>query len=98
MSYSLIFSAKPHSTHTITVYEPDQQDSSYRRTIKACSKLIDVIFAVKTHYTQPSRRLHIKGRRYMYISSDEYKLIRFKNYQNDLFYYLCIIDMDMADI
>jgi len=80
MSYNLIFSAKPHCTHTITVYEPDQQDSSYRRTIKACSKLIDAIFAVKTHYTQPSRRLHIKGRRYMYISSDEYKLIRFKGY------------------
>jgi hypothetical protein len=80
MSYSLIFSAKPHCTHTITVYEPDQQDSSYRRSIKACSKLIDAIFTVKTHYAQPSRRLHIKGRRYMYISSDEYKLIRFKNY------------------
>lgn len=80
MSYSLIFSAKPHCTHTITVYEPDQQYSSYRRTIKACSKLIDAIFAAKAHYKQPSRRLHIKGRRYMYISSDEYKLIRFKNY------------------
>jgi hypothetical protein len=80
MSYSLIFSAKPHSTHTIQVYEPNQQDSPYTRSIKACSKLIDAIFAAKAHYTQPSRRLHIKGRRYMYISSDEYKLIRFKNY------------------
>jgi len=79
MSYSLVFSAKPHSTHTITVYEPDQQDSSFRRTINSCSKLIDSIFAVKANYT-PSKRLHIKGRRYMYISSDEYKLIRFKNY------------------
>jgi hypothetical protein len=79
MSYSLIFSAKPHCTHTITVYEPDQQDSPYIRSIKACSKLIDAIFASRAHY-KPSRRLHIKGRRYMYISSDEYKLIRFKNY------------------
>ena len=79
MSYSLVFSAKPHCTHTITVYEPNEQDSSYRRTIKSCSKLIDAIFAAKAHYT-PSKRLHIKGRRYMYISSDEYKLIRFKNY------------------
>jgi len=79
MSYSLVFSAKPNCTHTIQVYEPNQQDSPYARSIKACSKLIDVIFAVKAHYT-PSRRLHIKGRRYMYISSDEYKLIRFKNY------------------
>ena len=79
MSYSLVFSAKPHSTHTIQVYEPNQQDSPYTRSIKACSKLIDVIFAVKADY-KPSRRLHIKGRKYMYISSDEYKLIRFKNY------------------
>jgi hypothetical protein len=79
MSYSLVFSAKPHCTHTITVYEPDQKDSSYTRSIKACSKLIDAIFAAKANYT-PSKRLHIKGRRYMYISSDEYKLVRFKNY------------------
>ena len=79
MSNSLIFSAKPHCTHTITVYEPDQQDSSYRRTIKACSKLIDAIFAAKADY-KPSRRLHIKGRRYMYISSDEYQLVRVKNF------------------
>jgi hypothetical protein len=79
MSYSLVFSAKPHCTHTIKVYEPDQKDSPYTRSIKACSKLIDAIFAVKADY-KPSRRLHIKGRKYMYISSDEYKLIRFKNY------------------
>jgi hypothetical protein len=79
MSYSLVFSAKPHCTHTIKVYEQDQQDSPYTRSIKACSKLIDAIFAAKADY-KPSRRLHIKGRRYMYISSDEYKLIRFKNY------------------
>jgi len=79
MSYSLVFSAKPHCTHTIQVYEPDQKDSPYTRSIKACSKLIDAIFAVKADY-KPSRRLHIKGRKYMYISSDEYKLIRFKNY------------------
>ena len=79
MSYSLVFSVKPHCTHTIQVYEPNQQDSPYTRSIKACSKLIDAIFAVKADY-KPSRRLHIKGRKYMYISSDEYKLIRFKNY------------------
>ena len=79
MSYSLVFSAKPHCTHTIQVYEPNQQDSPYVKGIKACSKLIDAIFASKANYT-PSKRLHIKGRKYMYISSDEYKLIRFKNY------------------
>ena len=79
MSYSLVFSVKPHCTHTIQVYEPNQQDSPYTRSIKACSKLIDAIFAAKAYYT-PSKRLHIKGRKYMYISSDEYKLIRFKNY------------------
>lgn len=79
MSYSLVFSAKPHSTRTITVYEPTKEASPYIRSIKACSKLIDAIFAAKAHYT-PSKRLHIKGRRYMYISSDEYKLVRVKNF------------------
>jgi len=79
MSYSLVFSAKPHSTRTITVYEPTTETSSYVKTIRACSKLIDAIFAVKAHYT-PSKRLHIKGRRYMYISSDEYKLVRVKDF------------------
>ena len=79
MSYSLVFSAKPHSTRTITVYEPTKETSPYIRSIKACSKLIDAIFAVKAHYT-PSKRLHIKGRRYMYISSDEYKLVRVKDF------------------
>jgi hypothetical protein len=79
MSYSLVFSAKPHSTHTIKVYEPTREDSPYVRSIKACSKLIDAIFTIKCNYT-PSKRLHIKGRRYMYISSDEYKLVRVKNF------------------
>jgi len=79
MSYSLVFSAKPHSTRTITVYEPTKETSPYIRSIKACSKLIDAIFATKANYT-PSKRLHIKGRRYMYISSDEYKLIRVKDF------------------
>ena len=45
MSYSLVYSAKPHSTHTIQVYEPNQQDSPYVRGLRACSKLIDAIFA-----------------------------------------------------
>jgi len=79
MSYSLVFSAKPHCTHTIKVYEPTQ-DSPYVKSLKACSKLIDAIFAAKAHY-RPSKRLHIKGRRYMYISSDAYQLlVRVKNY------------------
>lgn len=80
MSYSLVFSAKPHSTRTITVYEPTLEAvSSYVKTIRACSKLIDAIFADKTKQG-PSKRLHIKGRKYMYISSDEYKLVRVKNF------------------
>ena len=80
MSYSLVYSARPHSTHTIQVYEPNQQDSPYVRGLRACSKLIDAIFATKAHYT-PSKRLHIKGRKYMYISSDTYQLlIRVKNF------------------
>jgi hypothetical protein len=80
MSYSLVFSAKPHSKRTITVYEPTPEAvSSYVKTIRACSKLIDAIFAVKTKQG-PSKRLHIKGRKYMYISSDEYKLVRVKNF------------------
>ena len=79
MSYSLVFSAKPHCTHTITVYEPPTEVSPYVKSIKACSKLIDAIFTIKCNYT-PSKRLHIKGRRYMYISSDEYQLVRVKNF------------------
>jgi len=80
MSYSLVYSAKPHCTHTIQVYEPNQQDSPYVRGLKACSKRIDVIFATKAHFT-PSKCLHIKGRKYMYISSDTYQLlIRVKNF------------------
>ena len=79
MSYSLVYSAKPHSTRTITVYEP-VQDSPYVRGLKACSKLIDAIFAAKADY-KPSKRLHIKGRKYMYISSDTYQLlVRVKNF------------------
>jgi hypothetical protein len=79
MSYSLVFSAKPHCTHTITVYEPTQEFSPYMRSIRACSKLIDVIFAIKANY-KPSKRLHIKGRKYMYISSDVYQLVRVKDF------------------
>lgn len=80
MSYSLVCSVKPHCSRTIKVYEPVQQESPYIKGLKACSKLIDVIFAVKAHYT-PSKRLHIKGRKYMYISSDTYQLlVRVKNF------------------
>jgi hypothetical protein len=78
MSYSLVYSAKP-STSSVLVYEPTE-DSPYIKSLKACSKLIDAIFATKAHY-RPSKRLHIKGRRYMYISSDAYQLlVRVKNY------------------
>jgi hypothetical protein len=80
MSYSLVFSAKPHSTRTITVYEPTTETASpYVKTIRACSKLIDAIFAAKTQQ-RPTKRIHMKGRKYMYISSDEYKLVRVKNF------------------
>jgi len=80
MSYSLVFSAKPHSTRTITVYEPTTETASpYVKTIRACSKLIDAIFAAKTQQ-RPCKRIHMKGRKYMYISSDEYKLVRVKNF------------------
>lgn len=80
MSYSLECSVKPHCSRTITVYEPIKQESPYIKGLKACSKLIDTIFAIKAHY-KPSKRLHIKGRKYMYISSDEYQLlIRVKNF------------------
>ena len=82
MSYSLVYSAKPHSTHTIRVYDSATAslESNYIRGLKACSKLIDAIFAVKAQYT-PSKRLHIKGRKYMYISSDTYQLlVRVKNF------------------
>lgn len=80
MSYSLVYSAKPHCTHTIKVYEPTQ-DSYYVRSLKACSKLIDVIFAIKGQY-RSSKRLHIKGDKYMYIPSDAHQmlLVRFKNF------------------
>ena len=82
MSYSLVFSAKPHSTRTITVYEPTTETSPYIRSIKACSKLIDAIFAAKAQY-RPSKRLHIKGDKYMYIPSDAHQmlLVRFKNFE-----------------
>jgi hypothetical protein len=80
MSYSLVYSARPHCTHSIKVYEPCQ-DSYYVRSLKACSKLIDVIFATKGQY-RPSKRLHIKGDKYMYIPSDAHQmlLVRFKNF------------------
>lgn len=80
MSYSLVYSAKPHSTHTITVYESSKQDSLYIKGIKACSKLIDAIFTDKSKGRyKPSRRvdcIHKKGRHFMYINSDEYEIIR----------------------
>ena len=81
MSYSLVYSAKPHCTHTIRVYDSaTAQESPYMRGLRACSKLIDAIFAAKAQYT-PSKRLHIKGRKYMYISSDTYQLlVRVKNF------------------
>jgi hypothetical protein len=81
MSYSLVYSAKPHCTHSIKVYE-SAQDSPYIRSLKACSKLIDAIFATKAEY-RPSKRLHIKGDKYMYIPSDAHQmlLVRFKNFE-----------------
>ena len=81
MSYSLVYSAKPHSTHTIRVQEKEQ-DSAYVKSLKACSKLIDAIFAAKAQY-RPSKRLHIKGDKYMYIPSDAHQmlLVRFKNFE-----------------
>jgi hypothetical protein len=81
MSYSLVYSAKPHSTHTIRVHEP-VQDSAYIKSLKACSKLIDAIFSAKAQY-RPSKRLHIKGDKYMYIPSDAHQmlLVRFKNFE-----------------
>jgi len=80
MSYSLVYSAKPHCTHSIKVYEP-AQDSPYVKSLKACSKLIDAIFVNKAQY-RPSKRLHIKGNKYMYIPSDAHQmlLVRFKNF------------------
>jgi hypothetical protein len=80
MSYSLVFSAKPHSKRTITVYEPTPEAVSSYRTIRACCKLIDAIFAVKTKQ-RPFKRIHMKEGRYMYITSDEYQLVRVKNFQ-----------------
>lgn len=80
MSYSLVYSAKPHCTHTITVYESSKQDSLYIKGIKACSKLIDAIFIDKSKGRyKPSRRvdcIHKKGRHFMYINSDEYEITR----------------------
>lgn len=83
MSYSLVYSAKPHCTHTIKVYDPTTAplESNYIRGLRACSNLIDAIFAVKAQY-KPSKRLHIKGNKYMYIPSDTHNLlIRVKNFE-----------------
>ena len=82
MSYSLVHSAKPHSTHTIIVYEPPLiKKLGYLQDIsKECSKLIDAIFIDKSKGRyKPSRRvdcIHKKGRHFMYIHSDEYEITR----------------------
>ena len=64
----LIMSVKP-GTSSILVYEPFST---------SVDKLMDAIFNKKVDGA--SKRLHIKGNRYMYIPSDEYKLIRVKNF------------------
>jgi hypothetical protein len=81
MSYSLVYSAKPHSTSRIRVYDSSVAlDSNYVRGLRACSKLVDSIFTVKANI-KPPKRLHIKGNKYMYIPSDEYEiLVRVKNF------------------
>jgi len=83
MSYSLVYSAKPHSTRSIRVYTQDQHIHDTLSTLRACSKLIDAIFEHAFKYKAP-KRLHIKGNKYMYIPSDAYdnacKLIRVKNF------------------
>lgn len=68
-----------HSTNkTALVYEPNEQMmSSYMKTVKACDKLIDAIFAAKCKYPT-TKRLHIRGKHYMYIPSDAYKIVRVK--------------------
>jgi hypothetical protein len=64
----LIMSVKP-GTSSILVYEPISA---------SIDKLMEAIFCNKARLA--SKRLHIKGNRYMYIPSDEYKLIRVKNF------------------
>jgi hypothetical protein len=68
-----------HTTNrAILVYEPNEQLlSSYMKTVKACDKLIDAIFAAKCKYPT-TKRLHIKGKHYMYEPSDAYKIVRVK--------------------
>lgn len=79
MSHSLIMSVKPHSNPSILVYDQNTYTHCATDTVKACGKLIDAIFKYAFNYKAP-KRLHIKGRRYMYIPSEEYKLIRVKNF------------------
>ena len=75
MSYSLVYSAKPHYTNRIKVYDASTAlESNYVKGLKACSKLMDTIFTTKTNI-RPSKRLHIKGNRYMYTPSDAYQLL-----------------------
>lgn len=64
----LILSVKP-GTSSLLVYEPISA---------SVDKLMDAIFSKRAD--SASKRLHIKGNRYMYIPSDEYKLIRVKNF------------------
>jgi len=67
------------SAKAALVYEPNQDLlSPYIKTIKACDKLIDAIFAAKCKFPQSTKRLHIKGRHYMYEPSDAYKIVRVK--------------------
>ena len=77
MSYSLVYSAKPRTG--VLVYDSNTQLHNHISTMKSCAKLIDAIFAHAFKYKAP-KRLHIKGDKYMYIPSDEYKLIRVKNF------------------
>ncbi len=76
MSYSLVYSAKPHSTTSILIY--DQNTHLPISTIKSCAKLIDAIFTYAFKYKAP-KRLHVKGNKYMYVPSDEY-FIRVKDF------------------
>ena len=75
MSYSLIMSVKPHSTGALVF---DQNTHLPTCTAKSCAKLIDAIFTYAFKYKAP-KRLHIKGKKYMYIPSDEY-FIRVKDF------------------
>ena len=77
MSYSLVYSAKPSTG--VLVYDQSTHLHNHISTLKSCAKLIDAIFAHAFKYKAP-KRLHIKGRKYMYIPSDEYTLIRVKNF------------------